>query len=313
MGHMTPRIGLVLGVGGLTGTAFHAGVVAGLADSVGWDARTAQTIVGTSAGSTSAILLRSGLTPADYVARMTGQPLSPAGARVLGSISPIRRPRESGTRGRRPASPELLGALARRPWRFRPALLAAGMLPEGTRAIRDSVDGLAGLFDSWPTLPTWICAVRLDDGRRVVFGRDAAASVGDAVSASCAIPGYFAPVVIDGVRHVDGGVWSAHNADLLAGQHLDVVVVSAPMATDTWHARDAGNVVRTPVRMHLDRELAAVRAAGTKVVVVAPDRRVRAVMGTASMDPRRRGPVAVATRALVLDLADAGRLHALAG
>ena len=52
------RIGLVLGGGGLTGTAFHAGVIAGLAKAAGWDARTAEVIVGTSAGSTAAALLR---------------------------------------------------------------------------------------------------------------------------------------------------------------------------------------------------------------------------------------------------------------
>ena len=87
------RIGLVLGGGGLTGTAFHAGVIAGLAEAAGWDARTAELIVGTSAGSTSATLLRAGLPPADYVARMTGQPLSAAGQEVLGGIGPLRQPR----------------------------------------------------------------------------------------------------------------------------------------------------------------------------------------------------------------------------
>ncbi|MBJ7282394.1 MAG: hypothetical protein JHD40_04705, partial [Acidimicrobiia bacterium] len=50
MPRKAPRIGLVLGAGGLTGQAFHAGVLAGLADGIGWDARSAELVVGTSAG-----------------------------------------------------------------------------------------------------------------------------------------------------------------------------------------------------------------------------------------------------------------------
>jgi NTE family protein len=301
------RIGLVLGGGGLTGTAFHAGVIAGLADH-GWDAREAEVVVGTSAGSTSAILLRSGLPPADFVARMTGDPLSPDGHRVLDGIGPVRAPRSLGPRGRRPASPALLGALVRRPWAYRPGHVAAGLLPAGTRDVTDSVAGVGSLFEAWPARPTWIVAVRLADGARVVFGRGATASVRDAVSASCAIPGYFAPIPIDGQSYVDGGVWSTHNLDLVAGQGLDVVVVSAPMATDTARARDPGNALRVGVRARLDREAAQVRRGGTPVVVLAPDRRLREVMGTASMRIERRDPVARATRDLVSQLAAAGRL-----
>jgi NTE family protein len=300
----------VLGGGGLTGTAFHAGVIAGLAD-VGWDARDSEVVVGTSAGSTSAILLRAGLPPADFVARMTGEPLSAPGESVLGGLGPIRKPRATGPRARRPASPALLSAAARRPWRLRPGHLAAGLLPEGNLDVADSVAGIGSLFSTWPQRPTWIVAVRLDDGVRVVFGRDSTAPVHEAVSASCAIPGYFAPIRIDGTRHVDGGVWSMHNLDLLAGRGLDLVVVSAPMATDSTIAPDLGNVVRVPVRSRLDREAGQVRRAGTPVLVIAPDRRLRAVMGSASMHVERRGPVAVATRSMVRLLAGSGQLAAL--
>ena len=64
----------------------------------------------------------------------------------------------------------------------------------------------------------WIVAVDLDVGRRVVFGAPGRrpSTVGEAVEASCAIPGYFAPVTIDGTRYVDGGVHSTTNGDLLA-------------------------------------------------------------------------------------------------
>ena len=46
------------------------------------------------------------------------------------------------------------------------------------------------------------------DHFRVVFGRDSSAhaTVGQAVAASCAIPGYFTPVQIDGVLYTSAKV-----------------------------------------------------------------------------------------------------------
>lgn len=305
------RIGLVLGGGGLTGTAFHAGVIAGLAEAAGWDARTAELIVGTSAGSTSATLLRAGLPPADYVARMTGQPLSAAGQEVLGGVGPLRQPRRAQRPARRPAAPGALPGMLRRPWQVRPGVVAAALLPEGTLDVDSSVSGIADLFRDWPQRPTWICAVRLDDGVRVVFGRDSEASIREAVSASCAIPGYYAPVVIKGQRHVDGGMWSVHNLDLVAGLGLDLVLVSAPMSTSDRAVTQPGALMRLPVRHRLDREAEMVRRSGTPVVIIQPDAGLREVMGTSTMRLSRRGPVAEATRAYVRELVGDGRLSGL--
>ena len=39
----------------------------------------------------------------------------------------------------------------------------------------------------------------------------------DAVGASCAVPGIWPPVTINGRRYIDGGIRSAANADLAAG------------------------------------------------------------------------------------------------
>jgi predicted acylesterase/phospholipase RssA len=54
-------------------------------------------------------------------------------------------------------------------------------------------------------------------GRRVAFGRAGSpdADLAVAVAASCAIPGLYHPVTIDGRRYVDGGIYSASNADIL--------------------------------------------------------------------------------------------------
>ena len=75
-----PGIALVLGAGGTVGHAFHAGVLTALAEVCGWDARRADVVVGTSAGSVVAALLRAGMPPADLV--RAGQPAAAVARRV---------------------------------------------------------------------------------------------------------------------------------------------------------------------------------------------------------------------------------------
>ncbi len=282
-----------MGGGGLTGTAFHAGVLSALAEH--YDAREAQVIVGTSAGSTAAALMRSGFPPSDYVARVAGQPMSAQGRAILGTMPALSDPQPPTDRKRQVASPELLKAALRGPWRFPPGVVVSGLLPVGTRPVDPGAQRLRGLFNGWPDKPMWLIAVDLDSGRRVAFGRDAQADVGDAVSASCAVPGYFAPVKIDGRRYVDGGAWSMVSLDLLADQQLDLVIVSAPLSTTDWFARDPGNAPRVAARAQLEREARKVRAAGTRVLIVAPDANLRSIMGTNSMVMAKRAPVALAT------------------
>lgn len=281
------RVGLALGGGGLTGTAFHAGVITALAEH--FDAREADVIVGTSAGSTAAALMRGGFPPRDYVARVCGRPLSAEGRAVLGGMPPLLEPGPGmqGTRG--PASAELLRRVARRPWRYPVGIGVSAALPRGTRPM-DGVDRFRAMFDQWPQERLWIVAVDLQTGQREVFGRDLKPSVADAVAASCAVPGYYAPVEIGGRSYIDGGAWSMVSLDLLAGEDLDLVIVSAPLSTTDWVARDPGNAMRVPLRLQLQRER---RAVGGRVLVVAPDARMRAVMGSNSMSAARRVPVAV--------------------
>jgi NTE family protein len=59
------RVGLVLGAGGVVGQAYHAGVLAALEHDLRWDPRSAGIIVGTSAGSITASLLRGGVRAGD--------------------------------------------------------------------------------------------------------------------------------------------------------------------------------------------------------------------------------------------------------
>src|SRR6476646_10475234 len=66
----SPRVGVVLGAGGAVGHAFHAGVLAGIADATGWDARDAEVVVGTSAGSIVGALIRADISGPDLAVAM---------------------------------------------------------------------------------------------------------------------------------------------------------------------------------------------------------------------------------------------------
>ncbi|MET0827289.1 MAG: patatin-like phospholipase family protein [Acidimicrobiales bacterium] len=286
---------LVLGAGGLTGGAFHAGVLQGLLDA-GWDAAEADLVVGTSAGSSTGSTLRAGIPVADHWADQTGG--------VVSTVTEARRrdlpPRLDFTDPSRPTNRWPLDAgLGSRAFLRRglprPGLLFAGLLPRGrmdTLRMAARIDGLyAGA--PWPDQPLWICSVRVADGRLRVFGRDPSdATVGQAVAASSAVPGLLAPVIVDGAEHVDGGVHSPTNVDLVAGLGFDRVIVSAPMAgSNDW---------RQPARAYhtrlLTREIAVVRPTVAEVVVISPDAETLAAMGSDAMAPGAEQAVAESAR-----------------
>jgi NTE family protein len=193
------------------------------------------------------------------------------------------------------AAPAALARAWLQPWRVRPGSLAAAALPEGRVPSQPIADFLAPLFPSgWPSRAFWVCAVSLRDARRVVFGRDAhEVRVGDAVAASCAVPGVFTPVEIAGERFVDGGAHSVANLDLAANAGLDLVLVSSPMTLagrrPVW---SANALLRRSLRAQLAREAAQVRARGVALVAFQPSTDDLEVLGTDAMDPRRRAPVA---------------------
>lgn len=321
---MKGRVGLVLGAGGVVGHAYHAGTLAGLAEAVGWDARTADIVLGTSAGSVVGALLRAGLSPADLLARSRGEPLSAEGRRIVARSRPPGPPpapvRPPSLRSIRPPSSRVLMRLARQPWTLTPSRLAVAFLPEGQVSGDTIGERVRAIHDrDWPEAPLWICVVRLADGARVVLGRDPVPTtdVGTAVQASSAIPGWFQPVEIDGERYVDGGAHSPTNADLLAGRDLDVVIVSSPMsASRDAIARLAPDApVRAVYRARLAGEVAALRRRGTRVITFQPSADDLAVMGGAAraMDPERHAPVARRARETALRrLADRRILELLA-
>ncbi len=307
MGDGAPRIGLVLGAGGVAGGAFHAGVLAALEEATGWDPRTAAVVVGTSAGSITGATLRAGLPAADLLARATDRPLSLEGQRVVQRLGPVLRPPSlQVSRERRPPA-ELAATLARaarRPLAARPWSLLASLMPDGSISTDMISDGVAGIFPgTWPTAPLLICAVRQSDGRRIVFGRNGhEPPLPQAVAASCAIPGFFRPVEVDGVPHIDGGVHSPTNADVLLDETpLDLVIVSSPMSRRGRRLPVAPDqAMRAWSSTLLDAEARRLRRRGIPLLALQPDDAVLAAMGPNAMDPRRRKATAEQSRTSTL-------------
>ncbi len=293
------EVGLVLGAGGVVGQAYHAGVLSALDRSSGWDPRSADIIVGSSAGSITGTMLRLGVGATDLAAMATGSPLSESGSKLVdrilpnSSVLPVPTP-SSWFRPWRPPTPALVSRIAKRPWTFRPDVAAMTMLPAGRIDLSERAAPLHRFVgDRWPE-DLWICAVRRDDGGRVVFGRPGSppASLAAAVLASCAIPAYFAPVVISGVEYFDGGVHSPTNTGVLLGLRPEVVLVISPMSASRFPSRRADALMRWSAHRRLEREARRLSAAGCTVIRVEPEPTCLDAMGLRPMDENRAAKVA---------------------
>jgi NTE family protein len=289
-------IGLVLSAGGPTGDPWHAGVLAAINEETGWDARDAPLIVGTSAGAITAVALRAGISPGDRHSDHMGRTVSTQAQALFDRIvTPWVD--EHVDRDWWPQSPVLSLRAAWPPWRFRPVHAAIGLLPAGTLSGVCLEQRTNELHPApWTSAPTWIPAVRLEDGRRVVFGRDdAAATVGQAIRASCSVPGVYQPAPIGKSRYVDGGVHSSTNADLIAPLGFDLVIISSAM---TAVPDEVGLSARRPTRSWMARklgeEVAQIRRTGTPVLVVQPTAEALEVIEQDSSESARRDVAEIA-------------------
>ncbi|MEE1785995.1 patatin-like phospholipase family protein [Streptomyces sp. SP17BM10] len=329
-----PRRGLVLGGGGMLGAAWTVGALCAVEEATGWRPGDADVLLGTSAGSILGALLAAGV-PADQLRdHQRGLPLTE------GPLAGVAFDYETAVGGALPprpragiGSPGLLRDAVRHPREYPLLTMVSAVAPHGRGSLAPVgalVGDLHGPGD-WPAgSPLRVAAVDYRSGRRVVFGDpDApAVAIADAVMASCAIPGWFAPVRLNGSAYVDGGCWSATNADLLLGRGLDEAYVLAPMALrlrprgdradradrsdradradrgtlaalQEWRARDRPRGVlaqlvsryRRAVTRQLLREAALLRAEGVRVRLLAPTPADLVAMGPNMMDPARRGAV----------------------
>ncbi|HEV7524653.1 MAG TPA: patatin-like phospholipase family protein [Acidimicrobiia bacterium] len=289
----TPRVGLVLGGGGAVGAAYHAGVLAAMEHDLGWDARTVDVILGTSAGSLVGALLRLGVPATDLAALTVGAPTLSASQSLATWM--LERPE---------FAPISFGHLLRVPRLPRPSMLVgvaklaakrrvlpvaalSMLLPVGRETLAPHLEFLDTITDgTWPDRPLLVCAVRRRDCRRTVFGpTETTVSLSAALAASCAVPGYFAEVSANGDTYLDGGVVSATNADLLARFDLDLVVIVSPMTGDA-RPPSLSHLLRRASRHALDAELRTLRRRGIPTVVVEPSRHVTKHMAMNFMSER---------------------------
>jgi len=274
----------------------------------GGDPRTAEIMLGTSAGSGSTGLLRGGVSVSELVSRMLSISTNPTDMERLRKASG-RGIRFTGSLWFGPSSPKLVAKELCRLHRVRPANVLVGSLPNGRVGNEVLGDQASKLPVAWPDDATWITAVSLDTGDLAVFGRGdehLGVDFADAVSASCAIPAFFEPVRIKGRRYVDGGMRSMVNVDLLSELDLDLVVVLAPLSIADLSPRSPfASVLRGYPKFQLSREIAALEEAGIPTLTIEPDRSTTRAMGINPMDPTCVVPSLTAAAAMATaELAD---------
>jgi NTE family protein len=256
---------LVLGGGGVVGIAWETGILSGLADA-GVDVRDADLVVGTSAGSMVGARIAGGFDPREPApARAEGIPFPEGGP----DLATLGRVFERWTQAE-----EVSETLCAELGRF--ALEARTASEERFIAATGGSLGLAG----WPERALRVTAVEAQTGRFRLFSKAEDVALPAAVAASCAVPGMFPPITLDGRRYVDGGVRSGTNADAVLDIEPDLVLVVAPVCRRTA-------VFGALAERCLDEECRQLRAAGARVVVVLPEEEEIGAFGPNLMDPSR--------------------------
>lgn len=264
---------LVLGGGGITGIGWEIGLLKGLYDA-GVDLTTADSVIGTSAGSVVGAQVTSAATLEELYAGQVRDPTGELKANFslvtgLRFVALLSLPGDGRTKRRR------LGRAARRTRTVPPE--------ERVGIIRSRL-----VSHEWPEGDLRVTAVDAESGEFVVFDRSGPADLTHAVAASCAVPLVWPPVPIDGRLYVDGGARSAANADLAKG--ADRVVVIAPIA------RALGKAQRVEAQLE--------RAGVTNSAVIYPDADALKAIGRNVLDPAQRPASAragLAQAATVLD------------
>ncbi|MFD0305228.1 patatin-like phospholipase family protein [Streptomyces sp. NPDC127119] len=263
------RRGLVLGGGGVAGVAWQTGLLTGLLEG-GVDILEADVVVGTSAGATVAAQITSGTSLRELLNRQVDPALQ--APELLPALD----------------AEELLmlvldahdGATDALDVRRRIGAIALAA-PTVTEAERRAVIEARLPSRSWPRSELKIVAVNAETGAERVFGPASGVDLVDAVAASCAVPGAFPPVTIDGRRYIDGGTRTSENADLAAGCDRILVLQVMPVPGNT----------------DLNDQIAALRELGARVTVVLPDDAAASAIGPDLLDPAVRESAALAGHA----------------
>ena len=263
---------LVLGGGGVAGIAWMTGLLLGLSEQ-GVDLRTADVVVGTSAGATLGAQLGSKVSLAELYQRMVDS------STRTREITPDPRLLES-FRQKRPT----FAVIAHPSERIRNIgrwAIETATVPERERR---SVIAARLPSHSWPDSELQIVSVDADSGEVTIFHRESGVDLVDAVAASCAVPGIWPPVTIRSRRYIDGGVHSAENADLARGYSR--IVILSPL----------GTTLPRIGRASLKDEIQLLEEDGSKTSLINPDAKSRKVIGLNPFSPETCGPAVRAGR-----------------
>jgi NTE family protein len=300
---------LVLAGGGIVGEAWMHGVLAGIEDAGGADFTATEAFVGTSAGSIVAARLAAGRRPPRPKAGASEEDAAPGFAEAAGGgAAGGDRSAPGGVKG---AVRSAVREAARVGFALSAPVTGAALAvsaPAGALARATVLGKAAGhgrpLHPLHQRVARWgarfdgrlrVCTVDRRSGRRVVFGAPGApeASVADAVTASCAIPWVFAPVVIGDREYVDGGAWSVTNLDAaLVGRGTQVLCLDPTAGLGGRDRRMAA--LRGAFRIASGLEIQGLQRRGAVVRHVAPDPAAAARMGTNFMAPGRAAPALAA-------------------
>ena len=276
---MTLRRGLVLGGGGITGIAWETGLLLGLQD-LGVDVTGADVVVGTSAGSVVGAQVTTGASLSDLYDYQVSTPKPAPLARIspvvlLGFARAMIRARGD------------LEAFGRHVGRWSARRAAAGRLSTldaRFAAIRERLP-----IQEWgPGRRLQVTAVDVETGALRVFDGTDLVSLVEAVAASCAVPGVYPPVPIQGRSYIDGGARSGSNADLAAD--CDRVLGLTPIDRAAGPMRTAGQLLGSVPHL-----------------VVSPDAASVAAIGKNVLDPAQRAASARAGRAQATEVAPLAR------
>jgi NTE family protein len=278
---------LVLGSGGTLGEAWMRGLLDGAGAAAGIDFRDCEYFVGTSAGSIVASLLAAGRAPDSGAEARAARDWADAAESeprrrfpVLGRLTAAAAV---------PLAPLALASVTPGGAVVRAAALKA--VPHATRSMAGlgrMIDAEGARFDG----RLRIVAVDRRSGKRVVFGAPAApdATVGQAVLASCSVPGLFAPIRIGEREYVDGGVWSPTNLDRAPTVSGSRVLCLNPTGSLRPRVGAPFGAVGPVSRTLAGIEALTLERRGAHVTTVSPDAATQAAMGPNLMDagPRSR-------------------------
>jgi NTE family protein len=246
------RTALVLGGGGITGAAYHLGVLNAItAGSRTLDVNAFDLYVGTSAGAVIAACLANGITPAELIRANRGDGDAPFPGMGADEIMAPDRLGLLRSVVRWPLG--VLGALRRyagHPFTTR-MIDGLGAIAEGLPPALYTTDGteryLGRLFEGpgrsndFATVPRrlFISATDLDGASRVVFGEDGSppAMISEAAAASTAIPLLYAPREVNGRVYLDGGLRSPTNIDIAIAHGAKLIICINPLVPYVHDAR----------------------------------------------------------------------------